>query len=164
MGSYKVISMLAFLALLSSCSEQVQTSFKIAYEKALIAGRTSGEKLLNTYQDVSQGKECRDVRGIKVIENGVVPSVVEKGEKINHRIIYLVCQPTSIKGSIVRMVKKDGKTLLKDDTPYEFKPGKWAVDAFIVVPSGVESGSYVFESLIDAGDKKFSNSLPFIVK
>jgi serine/threonine protein kinase len=164
MGSYKVISMLAFVALLSSCSEQVQTSFKIAYEKALIAGRTPGEKLLNTYQDVSQGKECKDVRGIKVIENGVVPSVVEKGEKINHRIIYLVCQPTSIKGSIVRMVKKDGKALLKDDTPYEFKPGKWAVDAFIVVPSGVESGSYVFESLIDAEDKKFSNSLPFIVK
>ena len=42
------------------------------------------------------------------------------------------------------MVKKDGKTLLKEDTPYEFKPGKWAVDAFIVVPSGVEPGSYVF--------------------
>ncbi|GBC88801.1 hypothetical protein HRbin13_00932 [bacterium HR13] len=163
MGGYKVKIFLLILPLLFSCSEQVQTFFKVSYEKAIVAGRSPGEKLLSTYQSVLKS-ECNRGDLLKINENALLPEVVERGEKINHRIVYTLCSESSIKGEIVRSVIKDNKAIMMDSSEYEFKPGKWSVDAFVVVPREAQPGTYVFESILKYRGETSRGRFPFVVK
>ncbi|MEZ0361277.1 MAG: hypothetical protein ABWK04_05165 [Hydrogenobacter sp.] len=163
MESYKV-TVVMLLAFLISCGEQVQTSFKLAYEKALASGRSPGEKLLSTYQDIIKGEDCKGGRILTVKEDEVIPSVVSRGEKLNHRIVYTLCRETPLKGLILRKIQRDSKTLMTDKTDYEFKPGKWVIDAFIEVPHNAKEGSYLLESSIEAGSTDHIKRHPFIVR
>ncbi|WP_340690037.1 hypothetical protein [Hydrogenobacter thermophilus] len=163
MGGYKVKIFLITLPLLFSCSEQVQTFFKVSYEKALVAGRSPGEKLISTYQSVLQS-ECAKGDILKINQNVLLPEVVGKGEKINHRIVYTLCTESSVKGEIVRSVIKDNKTVMVDRSEYEFKPGKWSLDAFVVVPKEAPLGNYVFESILKYKGETNRSRFPFVVK
>lgn len=165
MEGYKVtLVAVAFLAYLVSCGEPVQTAFKLAYEKALIAGRAPGEKLLSTYEDIVKTEDCKETKGFIVKEDRIIPSLLNRGERLNHRIVYVLCDKSSVKGTITRVVERERSILMRDRTDYEFKPGKWVLDAFIEVPPNAKEGSYIMQSEIKAGTINTTRKHPFIVR
>ncbi len=148
MGNHKVVFLLSVFFLFS-CSEQMRTSFKLTYEKAQVSGVKPGENLLSLYNDIAGSEECKNTKGLRIVKDIVRPSVVEKGEKLNHHMVYVVCSADPVKGKLYRIIKREGKVIMQDYTPQEFKPGKWSIDVFVVIPQGAPSGSYSFESLVE---------------
>jgi hypothetical protein len=100
---------------------------------------------------IQQKYRCTDTRKtlLKLEEVQIIPESVKAGEKMNQIAVYAFCPSSAtIKayGRLVRMVSFEGKQLLRDETEeYEFKPGSWAVGAFITIPSAAKRGMYTLD-------------------
>lgn len=151
-------------ALFSGCA-----SVKGVSQRFVRSLRQPGEKEILSLEDTSAKHSCSSSKRSKFLieETDVIPNPVSTGEEIDHRISYAYCPgkvSRSLKGKIVRRVLYKGEQIFQDTTDYQFKPGTWAVDAFISIPKSARKGTYHMELLIIYADKTIKRDNKFTVK
>ena len=158
MGHSKVIIWLATLALLAPACASIQKSL-----------RQPGEKLKTFPELVWEEYDCESQkRPFFVIEdNELVPRRIKPGKAFNHRLVYAMCpkKPTEVvQGRLQTRIRYRGNPIVRENTEaYEIKPGRWIVDAEIVLPEAAEPGVYAYELAFKSRSIRFEKSLTFVV-
>lgn len=129
-----------------------------------------GEVLHRSPSTVSRAIHC-DAQLLPffvVDRNGITPPRVAGGEKLRHTLIYSMCpnpDGSTLRGRLVRRVRRGDETILEDVTdPFELKPGRWIVTAFVRVPPEAEPGTYTFSVDIQAGTLHYDGTQRFDIK
>ncbi len=118
------------------------------------AMRKPGEKMLTLPDKVAQQYECsqRKLPFFMVEKNEVVPVELKPGDEFNHHFSYVMCPAIpsqTIKATLYRKIYYQGRIVFQDVTEnFEIKPGRWAVDAFITIPTNAPPGIYSLETEI----------------
>jgi len=115
--------------------------------------RSPGETMVVNPEETALFHQCPDGRQDipALLETEVIPDRVNPGEEINYRIRYVLCladQSAVLKGEIIRTFSYKDKTVFRDTTKYDFKPGIWTVDAFVLVPVNAAPGSYTVNTTL----------------
>ena len=104
----------------------------------------------------------------KIEENEIVPPRVAAGSAFNHRFVYVLCplRPTVVEpGRLETRIRFRGEPIVRAVTEaYELKPGRWVVDAEIMLPEDAEPGVYAYEVAFASDRVSFEKSLTFVVK
>lgn len=97
----------------------------------------------------------------------LLPDRLHPGEEFNHRLVYALCtrKPTAVvSGTLHTRILHRGLAIVDERDPaYEFKPGRWIVDAFVTVPENAEVGIYAVELEFEGSDLSFTERLTFAV-
>ena len=97
----------------------------------------------------------------------LLPNRLRPGEEFNHRLVYVLCpeSPTAVvAGTLNTRILHRGRAIVDEqDEAYEFKPGRWVVDAFVTVPLGAEIGVYAMEIAFRGSGLRFTERLTFAV-
>ena len=98
----------------------------------------------------------------------LMPTVITPGKEFNHRFIYVFCPRSKkskpISGTLYRKIYFQGRLVFEDVSKrYQFKPGKWSVDAFITVPPEVKPGSYALVVTFKAKNINLEKNASLIV-
>lgn len=122
-----------------------------------------GERMMASPDKTAKQYPCSPQLGIILVVEEVeaVPVAIRPGEEVNHHLEYAMCNPDPsrpVVGRIIRTLLFRGTPIFRDITPYEFKPGTWAVDAFIRVPASAESGVYTIKTVLRGGQKPCKES------
>jgi len=131
--------------------------------------REPGEKMVRSPEETAEIYSCQSYRGNKLIleDVEVLPTKVSPGEEIDQRVRYAFCPDIpsgTMKGKIIRTILFKGEKIVERVTDYEFKPGTWAVDVFIVIPDGIQSGVYAFDVVLTYSQETIKGRDTFIVK
>ncbi len=170
----RLIMVLALLTspMLFSCSavksigESLQ-SFQWGIQKSM---RKPGEKMLYHPDKAWDRYKCdgKTLPMLQIDEMEVLPPRLYAGEELNHHLIYAMCpeKPSQvIRGKLTRSISYKSEVIFQDVTrDFEFKPGKWSIDAFITIPAEAEPGVYSLEAKLTGTKQNFSKSLHFVVK
>ncbi|MGI9533730.1 MAG: hypothetical protein ACR2NW_02165 [Thermodesulfobacteriota bacterium] len=131
--------------------------------------RKPGEKQVETEEKTSLIYGCNNRKEgeifIEKIE--IVPNRLKRGEEINQRLRYAACpgfNNKSLNGTVKRVIRHNGKTVFEDFTKYDFKPGTWNIDVFILVPRESSVGRYEFINVINYGTRSVTKINSFTVK
>lgn len=145
----KIIFILLAGLLLESCAGTNSfDSFMANIQKSF---RTPGEKLLQNPDTVWKEHNCDQIRLplVAVEENELIPPMLKPGEDFNHHLVYSMCpaRPSEVyPGDLYRIIYYKGEKVFEDvSRNFEFKPGKWSVDAFINIPAQANPGIYSLE-------------------
>jgi hypothetical protein len=131
------------------------------------ASREQGEKLLDLPDKVEKRYACRErvLPWFKLERNEINPQRVEPGSRLNHRIEYSLCPKSAtavVTGTLTTRVRFKGEVvLLEEISGFEFKPGRWRVDSFVVLPPEAEPGVYALEVHFAEGNVLLNQSLTF---
>ncbi len=69
-----------------------------------------------------------------------------------------------VSGTLHTRILYRGRAIVNERDPaYEFKPGRWIVDAFVTVPENAEVGIYAVELEFEGRDLQFTERLTFAV-
>lgn len=132
--------------------------------------RDPGEVLRNFPEEVWKEYDCEDQRRPFFImeENELVPPRVKPAREFNHRMVYALCpeNPTEVvAGTLSTRIRFKGRPIVRDTVaPYELRPGRWVVDAFVSLPDDAEPGIYAYEIQFDGVDVDFDERLTFVVE
>lgn len=142
---------------------------KDLHQQLVKSVRTPGEKMVISPEDTLRYNPCSDQKrdALVLFEAEVIPGRLSPGKEINHRIRYATCLAASSeaqKGEIIRAVYYKNHTVFRDRTKYEFKPGTWTVDAFIMVPDDAAPGTYTVDTTVICKGKSIRKSNTFQVK
>jgi len=113
--------------------------------------REPGQELVDLPGKVERQYDCKEKKlpFFRLEKNELNPRLVHPGGELNHRIVYAMCpeSPTAvIEGTLVTRIRFKGEPILNETLdPFEIKPGRWIVDAFIVLPESAEEGVYALE-------------------
>jgi len=156
------------LLILSGCTATA-TKIQDIQQRAIKSMRDPGEKLVSSPEKTAETYSCKaHTRSRLFLEHvEVIPNRVSPGDEVNQRIRYAFCPSTPsgmAKGQIIRTVLFRGEAMFQDVTNYEFKPGTWAVDAFIVIPGDAQSGVYAIDVVLRYGRETIRRSNSFMVK
>ena len=134
------------------------------------ATRKPGEKMVTLPDPVAQEYNCskKKLPFFTVEKNEVFHAKVKPGEEFNHHFVYVMCPaiPAQIINSVLyRRIYYQGEVVFQDVTKnFKIKPGRWAVDAYITVPSHALPGIYSLEMEIVSDSIKFKDSKSFVVE
>lgn len=135
--------------------------------RAKRALREPGEHLLDLPERVAADYGCAE-RALPYFElerNEINPNRIRAGGELNHRIVYALCPRSStevVSGELTTRVRFKGAVLLTERIPgFEFKPGRWSVDAFVRLPKAAEKGVYALEIRFEKGPVHLDESLTF---
>jgi len=150
--------------ILGGCASIITREFEEFEEWFRKKWREPGEKMLR-----KPGETCQPNMGNKLIleDVEVLPTKVSPGEEIDQRVRYAFCPDIpsgTMKGKIIRTILFKGEKIVERVTDYEFKPGTWAVDVFIVIPDGIQSGVYAFDVVLTYSQETIKGRDTFIVK
>ena len=165
---YKKIAITVLLAVLVSCSTVID-SFDRGLSMAKMSFRKPGEVIMTHPDKFMSEFDCgsKKLPMLKIEENEVAPTDAKPGEEINHHMVYAMCpdKPSGvISGALVRRVYFKGRVIFEDvSKDFDFKPGRWAVDAFIGIPAEAESGVYSLEVEFMGSERGFKQIKNFIV-
>ncbi len=135
-----------------------------------------GERLIDTSVHVStEDNACLETPKVPWVdfeEQRLDPATVTAGEKFNHQLVYVVCDPDPehiIEGTLYRNIYRNGRLLHREPKPIYLKPGRWAINAQIGVPAKSKSGTYTLktEFIGKASEKRkirLSKQIDFEVK
>ena len=132
--------------------------------------RKPGETFKEHPEKVWKEYECdqKKLPFIKILSYEVIPPELLPGEEINQHFEYVMCPafPAQvIQGTLYRRIYYRGKIIFEDVTKhFEFKPGKWAVDAFITVPPSAPPGVYYLSLEFRSSRFNFKKGKDFVVK
>ena len=115
--------------------------------------RSPGETMVVNSEETALFHQCPEGRQDipALLEMDTIPNRVNPGEEINYRIQYVLCladQSAVLKGEIIRTVSYKDRTVFSDSTKYDFKPGIWLVDAFVMVPGNARPGTYTVNTTL----------------
>jgi hypothetical protein len=132
--------------------------------------RDPGEQLRNFPEEVWKEYDCDDqYRPFFILEeNELVPPRVKPAREFNHRMVYALCpvNPTEVvEGTLLTRIRFRGQPIVSDRVaPYELRPGRWIVDAFVTLPNDAEPGVYAYEIQFDSRAIDFNERLTFVVE
>lgn len=115
------------------------------------AMREPGQELVDLPTKIERQYDCdeRKLPFFQLEKNELNPIRVHPGGEFNHRIVYVMCpeNPTEvIEGALVTRIHFKGEPIVSETLdPFEVKPGRWIVDAFIALPEDAEVGVYALE-------------------
>ena len=115
------------------------------------ATREPGQELVDLPGKVERQYDCDEKKlpFFRLEKNELSPSRVRAGGEFNHRIVYAMCpeNPTDVvEGTLVTRIRFKGRPIVTETLePFEIKPGRWIVDAFIALPENAEEGVYALE-------------------
>jgi hypothetical protein len=143
-------ALLCGLALLaSSCANRAeQYRLEDAAQRAEMAKRKAGETRLATLAEVTPTLGCGGSRARAQIDSAeVLPARARPGTEITHRFVYSACDGGArpLRGTLVRKLILNRRTVFEEKRPMSLKPGRWAVDVFIGIPPNAEPGWYGVE-------------------
>ncbi len=159
MGNRKIISSISLLLtvfLISGCAMVGKTElsfYQLIYKP--------GEKIVASYRKTDQKYDCRNNTKVFLHNYSFRPLKVAQGDQLINRIIYASCYRSGIKGSIARRVIHRGEVILRDEAPYEFMSGTWAVTAYIKTPPSAQPGAYTFEMELMPGNQRIKRTFSF---
>jgi hypothetical protein len=83
-------------------------------------------------------------------------------------MVYALCpvNPTEVvEGTLLTRIRFRGQPIVSDRVaPYELRPGRWIVDAFVTLPNDAEPGVYAYEIQFDSRAIDFNERLTFVVE
>lgn len=130
-----------------------------------------GENLIIHPSFIQESDSCnRKKLPLLLIEKSeLMPTIVSPGKEFNHRLIYVFCPRSKkskpISGTLYRKIYFQGQLVFEDVSKrYQFKPGKWSVDAFITVPPEVKPGSYAVVVTFNAKNINLEKSASLIIE
>jgi hypothetical protein len=131
--------------------------------------REPGQELVDLPAKVERQYDCKEKKlpFFRLEKNELNPRRVRQGGELNHRIIYAMCpeSPTEvIEGTLVTRIRFKGEAIATETLdPFEIKPGRWIVDAFITLPESAEEGVYALELRFrsEASEVEIDESLTF---
>jgi hypothetical protein len=132
--------------------------------------RDPGEELRSFPEEVWKEYDCEDQRRPFFImeDNELVPPRVKPAREFNHRMVYALCpvNPTEVvSGTLSTRIRFKGRPIVRDTVaPYELRPGRWVVDAFVSLPDDAEPGIYAYEIQFDGAGVDFDERLTFVVE
>jgi hypothetical protein len=115
------------------------------------AVREPGQELVDLPTKIERQYDCDEKKlpFFKLEKNELNPIRVHPGGEFNHRMVYAMCpeNPTDvIEGILVTRIHFKGKPIVSETLdPFEIKPGRWIIDAFIALPENAEVGVYALE-------------------
>ncbi len=115
------------------------------------AVREPGQELVDLPGKIERQYDCDEKKlpFFQLEKNQLNPIRVHPGGEFNHRMVYAMCpeNPTDvIEGVLVTRIHFKGKPIVSETLdPFEIKPGRWIVDAFIALPENAEVGVYALE-------------------
>lgn len=115
------------------------------------AVREPGQELVDLPPKIQRQYDCDEKKlpFFQLEKNELNPLRVHPGGEFNHRMVYVMCpeNPTDvIEGILVTRIHFKGKPIVSETLdPFEIKPGRWIVDAFIALPENAEVGVYALE-------------------
>ncbi len=148
----------------------------VALGCASVAGRVRksfrepGEHFEAFPEEVWKQYECegRKLPFFKLERIELVPRKLRAGDEFNHRIVYALCPEHSsevLAGTLQTRILFRGQAVVRETDPaYEFKPGRWIVDAFVSVPEQAEPGIYSMELAFEGAALSFEESQTFLVE
>ncbi len=143
------------LALIAAmgCRSRISTAEQDAIDRAEYARRTTGERQINTAQEVTRDLGCGGRRAvIAQFESGqVIPVRPNPGSEVNHRIVYSACPGTAeqLTGTLTRRLYWGRSTIMEDREKVVLKPGRWSIDVFITIPPKAELSWYRMEAVFE---------------
>jgi len=162
MGHPKRIILLAVLLSVTGCA-----SLRWSVTRTL---RDPGAKLLDFPEVVWDEYDCENQpRPFFIMEvNELVPPRVEPKEEFNHRMVYAMCpvrRTEVVTGNLSTRVRFKGEPIVRElVTPYELRPGRWVVDAFVTLPEDAKPGIYSYEFGFESSAVNFDEHLTFVVE
>jgi hypothetical protein len=130
-----------------------------------------GEHLIIHPNFIRESDSCnRKKLPFMLIEKSeLMPTVITPGKEFNHRFIYVFCPRSKksrpIGGTLYRKIYFQGRLIFEDVSKrYQFKPGKWSVDAFITVPPEVKPGSYALVVTFKAKNINLEKNASLIIE
>ncbi len=132
--------------------------------------RKPGEKMVTLPDLVAKEYNCnnRKLPFFAVEENEVFPTKMKPGEEFNHHFVYVMCPAVPaqvINSTLYRRIYYEGKVIFQDVTKnFKLKPGRWAIDAYIITPPQAFPGIYSLEMAIISAPIKFKDSRSFVIK
>jgi hypothetical protein len=137
-----VITLLCFF--LASCAE---TSPVVPAVPA--AKPEPGEKLILDQEAAGRMYNCnhKKLPFVAIEENEISPLTLHPDEEFHQRFVYTMCPSKTlktVKGQLDRTISFKGNVIFDGSDSFEFKPGKWNVDAYIKIPPNAEPGAYSF--------------------
>jgi len=115
------------------------------------ATREPGQELVDLPGKVERQYDCEEKKlpFFRLEKNELNPNRVRAGGEFNHRMVYAMCpeNPTDVvEGTLVTLIRFKGRPIVTEALePFEIKPGRWIVDAFIALPEDAEEGVYALE-------------------
>lgn len=131
--------------------------------------RHPGESIQALPDDVWAEYDCASQKlPLLVIErNELSPVKVSPGSDFGHRLVYVMCpaRPTEVvEGELSTRIRFKGSPIVEQlDSHFEFKPGRWVIDAIVHLPEQAEAGVYAYELDFDSKTLEFHKSLTFVV-
>jgi hypothetical protein len=132
--------------------------------------REPGEHFEAFPEEVWRQYECegRKLPFFKIERIELVPRKLRAGDEFNHRIVYALCPERSsevLTGLLHTRILFRGQPVVSEREPaWEFKPGRWIVDAFVSVPENAEAGIYSMELAFESPTLSFEESRTFLVE
>jgi len=132
--------------------------------------REPGEHFEAFPEEVWKEYECegRKLPFFKIERIELVPRKLHAGDEFNHRIVYALCPERSsevLTGRLHTRILFRGQAVVSESEPaWEFKPGRWIVDAFVSVPEQAEAGIYSMELAFESPALSFEESRTFLVE
>ena len=120
-------------------------------------------------EEVAQEYGCdeKELPHFEIEKIELLPNRLRPGEEFNHRLVYALCprSPTAVvAGTLHTRILHRGRAIVNEQDPsYEFKPGRWIVDAFVTVPENASVGIYAMELEFEGRDLRFRERLTFAV-
>lgn len=157
--------------LLMSCAPLQIVGEKIqgAYWNLQKDMRKPGEELLTHPNDVWKKYDCgnKKLPMLSIENNEIMPPKLPPGKELNHHFEYVMCpaKPSQvIQGNLTRLIYYKNQVIFKDvSRNFEFKPGKWSLDAFITIANEAKPGVYSLEVKFSGMGQAFSKSEHFVV-
>ncbi|MDX1649522.1 MAG: hypothetical protein R3263_06680 [Myxococcota bacterium] len=132
--------------------------------------REPGEQLVALPDDVSEEYECaaRNLPFFSLERHELNPLRLHAGDEFNHRMVYALCpaRPTEVvRGSLTTRIRFKGRVIARERLePFELKPGRWIVDAFVRLPEDAEAGIYALEVVFEGGSVRVDERITFGVE
>jgi hypothetical protein len=149
-----VAGLVALLVVAAGCATPVWVG------KLRRAVREPGQELVDLPGKVERQYGCAEKKlpYFRLEKNELNPNRVPAGGELNHRMIYAMCpeKPTEvIEGTLVTRIRFKGTPIVTETLePFELKPGRWIVDAFITLPENAEEGVYALEVGFTSGSSE----------
>lgn len=109
-----------------------------------------GEQLVASYEKTAAKYQCQGTPVLVVEKAELQPSKIAPGQQLVSRIVYASCYRTSLKGKIIRKVIHNGETVIALPEDIEYRPGTWALTAYIAIPPRADPGGYSLETKMQA--------------